>query len=236
MYQGLEYRPPIFEIGLKGYVYGAEAVALAVAADRLAAEFDVTVIVDPQIVDIPSIASATRNLLVFAQHMDSVPIGRGAGRVLPEAIKQAGAVGTMLNHSESRITLHEMAKTIRRADEVGLATLVCADSPEEAAAVALLRPNMILAEPPDLVGTSTAVGSEMRDFVSQVLGLVRPIDQRIIVFCSAGIRSPEDVSDVLRLGVDATGSTSGILKSSDPVGTMRSMIRAMRETWDDMHR
>jgi triosephosphate isomerase len=43
---------------------------------------------------------------------------------------------------------------IRRAREVGLATMVCADSPEEAAAVALLGPDIVLAEPPELIATS----------------------------------------------------------------------------------
>ena len=34
------------------------------------------------------------------------------------------------------------------------------------------------------------------------------------------------------LGAEATGCTSGILKSKDPVRSMREMIRTLRETWD----
>ena len=66
------------------------------------------------------------------------------------------AVGVLLNHAEKRLTLSEIGRTIRRADEVGLATLVCADTPEEAAAVAHLGPNIILAEPPELIGSGLA--------------------------------------------------------------------------------
>ena len=150
MHKDARLKAPVFEIGLKGYVYGAEAVRLAREADRLSHQYGVTVIFDPQHVDIPAVARETQHLLVFAQHMDPVKVGRGAGSVLPEAIKEAGAVGTMLNHSERRMTLAEIYRAIKRADEVGLATMVCADSPEEAAAIAQLGPNIVLAEPPEL--------------------------------------------------------------------------------------
>ncbi len=49
----------------------------------------------PQYSDIYRVAEATEKVLVFAQHMDSLPIGRGLGAVLPEAVKAAGAVGVM---------------------------------------------------------------------------------------------------------------------------------------------
>ncbi len=236
MFRGIEFKLPIFEIGLKGYLYGNDAVQLAVAADKVALEYGVTIIFSPQHVDIPKIADATEHIHVFAQHMDSIPIGRGNGRILPESIKQAGAVGTLLNHCEFRLGLHEIAETIQRADEVGLATLVCADSPQEAAAIAQFHPNMILAEPPDLIGTDNSVASVKQDFVKRTMELVREIDSDITVFCSAGIRTPENVADIVRLGVEATGATSGIVKASDPIGMMRCMIKTMKETWNEMNK
>ncbi|MEO8461644.1 MAG: triose-phosphate isomerase, partial [Chloroflexota bacterium] len=77
--------PPVFEIGLKGYSWGREAVRLAVEADHLAAEFGVSIVFDPQAVDIQAISEATTRLLIFAQHMDPVEPGRGVGAVLAEA-------------------------------------------------------------------------------------------------------------------------------------------------------
>jgi triosephosphate isomerase len=231
LYTGIALRPPIFEIGLKGYLYGAAAVTLAREAEWAAQENGVTVIFSPQYVDIPAVAGATKHLRVFAQHMDPVGIGRGNGSVLPEALKEAGAQGTMLNHSERRITLGEIARAIERADEVGLATLVCSDSPEEAAAVAQLGPNIVLAEPPDLIGGQRSVGAAMAGFVEETIRLVKGIDPRIVVMCAAGVRTPEDVANMVSLGVEATGSTSGILTAEDPVARMRAMIAAMAEAW-----
>jgi triosephosphate isomerase len=235
VYNGIVLRKPLFEIGLKGYLYGDAAVDLAVEADRVSAECGVSVIFDPQYVDIPAVARATKNLLVFSQHMDPVEVGRGAGMVLPEAIKAAGAVGTMLNHSERRMTLAEISGAIRRADEVGLATMVCTDSPEEAAAIAQLGPNIVLAEPPELIGGTRSVATEMRDFVQRTIDMVGRIDPEIIVMCSAGIHTPEDVSAMVALGVGATGSTSGILQAADPIAQMRAMIQAMQMSWAKIH-
>lgn len=226
---------PIFEIGLKGYAWGAEAVRLARAADRLGRELEVTVIFDPQHVDIPAVARATRHVAVFAQHMDPVAAGRGAGYVLPEAIREAGAVGTMLNHSERRMTLADIHRAIRRAHEVGLATMVCADSPEEAAAVALLGADIVLAEPPELIATSRSAATEMRGFVEQAVAMVGRIDPGIIVMCGAGVQTPDDVARMVGLGVGGTGSSSSILRAADPIAQMEALIGAMHKAWMDVH-
>jgi len=128
MFTGIEINPPFFEVGPKAYLYGRDALALARYADHLSRKYDVRIIFTPQSVDIWNIAHHTKHILVFAQHMDLIGIGRGIGTVLPEAVKAAGAVGVLLNHVEKRLTLPQITETIRRADEVGLMSMVCADT------------------------------------------------------------------------------------------------------------
>jgi triosephosphate isomerase len=234
-HRGVTLRPPIFEIGLKGYLWGEAALRLAREADRAAAELDVTVVFDPQAVDIPAVAEATEHLLVFAQHMDGVQPGRGQGAMLPEALKAAGAVGAMLNHTERPMTLAAIDAAIRRGREVGLLTLVATDSPEQGAAIARLGPDIVLAEPPELIGGERSVATAMRDFVERTLELVGAVDPGIVVMSAAGIRTPADVTHMVELGVGATGTTSGITLAEDPVSQTRAMLRAMREAWDRVH-
>lgn len=225
-------QPPIFELGLKGYLYGRDAVELAREADRISRKHGITIIYDPQHVDIPAVAAATEEILVFAQHMDPVEVGIGAGSVLAEALKAAGAHGTLLNHAEKPMGLSDIAGAIRRARAIGLLTLVCADSPAEAAAIAHLNPTMILAEPPDLIGTGKSVGLEGSDFIRLSQEMVKRVNPEIIVFNSAGIRTPDDVANIIRAGAEATGSTSGVLKAADPVRMLEDMVRAMKEAWE----
>lgn len=153
MYKGLEIKPPFFEIGPKAYLYGEGMLELAKAADKAAKKYDVRIILKPQYTDIRLLVKETENLLIFAQHMDALPVGRGLGSVLPEAVKAAGAVGVMLNHAEKPMSISDLRRTIKRADEVGLVFIVCADSIEEASAIAHFAPNIIVAEPSELIGT-----------------------------------------------------------------------------------
>ena len=156
VYAGRIIQPPFFEIGPKAYLYGEEMRKLARAADAASARYGVRVILTPQYTDIPMLTEETENLLIFAQHMDPLPVGRGLGSVLPEAVKAAGAAGVMLNHAEKPMTVSGLRRAIQRADEVGLLTIVCADSLQEAAAIAHFSPNIIVAEPTELIGTGQA--------------------------------------------------------------------------------
>ena len=165
--------------------------------------------------------------------MDSLPIGRGYGSVLPEAVKAAGAVGVILNHSEKRISLAELNKTIKRADEVGLATMVCADTIEEAAAIANLAPNIIVAEEPELIGTGKTSDA---DYVKKTIEVVHSINPDIYVLQGAGISSGKDVYKVIKAGAVATGSSSGIYKAVDPAAMVEEMIHAMRKAWDELQK
>lgn len=228
-------RPPVFEIGLKGYCWGAEAVELAEAADKLAEEFGVSIVYDPQTVDIPAVVAATTRILVFAQHMDPFAPGRGVGGTLAEALRDAGADGTLLNHSEKPMPIGAMARSIERARAADLFTLVFADSPAEAAALAHLGPDIILAEPPELIATGVSAGNVMAGFVADTVAAVRAVDPAILVMSGAGVNGPDDVERMIRLGLDGTGSSSGILRAADPVATMRSMIEAEARAWADTH-
>jgi len=228
-------RGPLFELGLKGYLHGRKAVELAKVADRISRDTGVTLIYTPQIVDIRAVAEATQHVLVCCPHLDPVLPGRGSGCVLAEAVKEAGAHAVLLNHAERPVTMNHMARAIQRAKEVGLLTIVCADSPEEAAAQANLGPDIILAEPSDLIGGTKSVASEKKDFIAHTLKKVRSVNPQILVFNSAGIRTPEDAAAVILAGADGTGSTSGVLTSSVPAGMLEAMVRAVRKAWDSLH-
>ncbi len=228
-------RAPVFEVGLKGYSWGADAVRLAEAADRLAERLGVSIVLNPQAVDIRPVADATSRILVFAQHMDPVEPGRGVGAVLAEALRDAGAAGTLLNHSERPMALGAMARAIERAKAVGLFTLVFADSPAEAAALAHLGPDIVLAEPPELIATGISAGNVMAGFVADTLAAVKAVDPAVLVMSGAGVTGPEDVDRMIRLGLDGTGASSGILRAADPIAAMTAMLEAEARAWAATH-
>ena len=225
-------KPPFFEVGPKALLYGEKMLKLAQVIDKTAMKYDLDVIVTPQYTDISLLANNTERILVFAQHMDPLPVGRGLGSVLPEAVKAAGAVGVMLNHAEKKLTLDVVEKTIARADEVGLATIVCADTVEELTAIAKLGPNLLVAEPTELIGTGKTSDS---NYVIETIKQVREINPDIMVLQGAGISNGQDVYNTIKLGAQATGSTSGILKAADPEAMVEEMLYNLRKAWDELH-
>ena len=124
MKKDFKIKPPFFEIGPKAFFYGQRALKLAKAAERASKKYDVRIIFTPQYTDIRLLAQETSHLYIFAQHLDSLQIGRGHGLVLAEALKDAGASGVILNHSEKPMVLSEIRKSIQRAKEVGLISMV----------------------------------------------------------------------------------------------------------------
>ena len=232
MYKPYKIRAPFFEIGPKCIMWGERMLKLAKHVDKIAYKYDLDIIVTPQYADIRLLAENTENLHIYAQHIDPLVPGRGLGSVLAESVKEAGAVGVMLNHAEKHLDLETIKATIARADDAGLATIVCADSVEEVAAIAKMGPNLIVAEPTELIGTGVA--SDM-GYVVDTIEAVRKINPDIMVLQGAGISGPDDVANVIRAGAQATGCTSGILKADDPEAAAEEMLWALRKTWDEVH-
>ena len=118
-------KAPFFEIGPKSYLYGDEILDLAKAADAASEKYGVDIIFTCPVVDIRRVKENTKHIHVFAPHMDPIPVGRGLADILPESLVAAGAEGVMLNHVEKPVTFEVLAETIKRAEEVGLLTIVC---------------------------------------------------------------------------------------------------------------
>ena len=225
-------KAPFFEIGPKSYLYGQDVIDLAKAADAASEKYDVDIIFTTPVVEIARVKAATRRIHVFAPHMDPIRPGRGLADTLPESLVAAGAEGVMLNHCEKPLTLGVLKATIERAKEVGLTTIVCADSCAEAGMIARLKPDIIVAEPTELVGTGVSCGPE---YVKTAMQAVKDVDPDILVLTAAGIAGGQDVYDIIAAGADATGSSSGVAKAADRAAMVDEMISAARRAWDERH-
>ena len=230
MLKNYKISEPFFEYGPKCYMYGKTLLDMAIGLDKLAEKYDVDVVLDIPDTEIFNVARHVKRVQVYSQHMDSIPVGRGMGRTLPEAVKAAGAAGVMLNHAEHKLTLEEIEKAIKRADEVGLATMVCADSIEEVKAVAKLGPNILVAEPSELIGTGKPAD---KAYVDEVIKVIREINPEIKPFPSAGISKGEDCYNIIKAGASASGCSSAIAKAAEPLKLAEEMIAAVRRAYDE---
>ena len=218
-------KEPVIAINFKSYVEatGERALKIAKAAEKVYKETGITIVVAPQLVDLYRIAQEVE-IPVFAQHIDPIKPGSHTGHVLPEAVKEAGAVGTLLNHSENRMILADLEAAIRRAEEVGLTTIVCSNNPAVSAAVAALNPDYVAVEPPELIGTGIPVSKAKPEVITDTVELVRKVNPEVKVLTGAGISTGEDVKKALELGTVGVLLASGVTKAKDPEKAIKNLV------------
>lgn len=227
----MEIQAPFFTFNPKSYFYGEQLLELAKKADELAERYPyLTILVTAPYADLANIASHTKHIIVTAQHMDGIDPGRGMGAVLPESIYQAGARAVFLNHAERPLQLAELVQSIEKAQDLGIKTIVCANSLEEARSIALLKPDILLCEPTELIGTGK---TSDESYVQKTNSAIKEIDPNIFILQAAGISTPEDVYHTLQMGADGTGCTSGITEADSPAKMLEEMIEAVNRIYKE---
>lgn len=224
-------KSPFLVVNPKSYLYGKESLALARDADQVAKDTGLPIIFTCPYADIRLIRENTHNIIVCVQSMDPLTPGRGMGHVLPESLKEAGADAVFLNHAENPKTLSDLYKCILRASELDMTSIVCADSITEARAVACMNPDIVLAEPTDLIGTGHVADDS---YTIETIQEVRKVNPDVQIMVASGVSTAEDCYHVIRLGADGTGGTSGILNAPSPAGRIREMAEAIVRAKEDI--
>jgi triosephosphate isomerase len=222
-------RTPTILVNFKTYseATGRRAVELATKSEKVSKETGTSIAVAPQFADITIIAKAVE-IPVFAQHIDPITPGGYTGHVLAESVKEAGASGTLINHSERQLKLSDIDLAIRLAREKGLVSCVCANNPSVSAAVAALKPDVVSVEPPELIGTGIPVSKAQPEVVTNTVKLVREVNAEVTILCGAGISRGEDVAAALKLGTQGVLVASGIVKAKDPYSMLREFADATK--------
>lgn len=213
----VEIKLPVIAVNFKTYpqATGEKAVLLAQTCEKVAKEYDVSVVVAPQIADLYRISRAV-SIPVFSQHMDPYEPGRFTGYVLGPALVEAGCSGTLLNHSEHRMQMADIEAAIRIADHLDLYTLVCTNNPAVSVAAASLGPSAVAVEPPELIGTGISVSQAQPEVITGTVEQIRAVNKEITILCGAGISTGEDVNAAIRLGSQGVLLASAVAKSDKP--------------------
>ena len=206
---------PLVLVNLKAYTeaIGSKAEELARTAAKVMADTGVCIGLAPQYTEIRQLSRL--GIPVFSQHIDPIQPGSFTGHVLPEAIAAAGAVGTILNHSEQQLRLSDIELSVERAKSAGLTSVVCANSTKVGVSAASLGPEMVAIEPPELIGSGIAVSKAKPEIVSNSVEAIRKVNPNVTVLCGAGISSGSDVSAAIKLGSSGVLVASGVVKAPD---------------------
>ncbi|MEM0373566.1 MAG: triose-phosphate isomerase [Sulfolobaceae archaeon] len=219
-------KPPIIVINYKVYEnsFGRVGIEIAKGIDKLSKEYGIDIIVAVPATMINRIAAEVENISVYSQHVDSNPLGAYTGSIPPELIKEAGAKGSLINHSEKRILLNDLPELLVRMKGLGLESIVCVDNYSLVYPIGLLSPNAILIEPPELIGTGKAVSKVKPEVITNAVREIKKVSG-VYLIAGAGITNEEDVYISIKLGADGVGAASAVMKSSSPISVVEGFIR-----------
>jgi len=201
--------------------YPCDPVEVAEAAAEVADDTGVRIAVAPQAAHLDRVAET--GVETWAQHVSPVEYGSHTGSTLAEAAAAAGAVGTLLNHSENRLKLADIDASLRAAERADLETVVCANNPRQIAAAAALDPDAVAVEPPELIGTGTPVSKADPDIVTDSVDAAASVSD-VPVLCGAGISTGEDLDAAAGLGAEGVLLASGVAKADDPKAALEALV------------
>lgn len=202
---------------------GRRADIIAQAAQQVAEESGVAIAIAPTFTDIHRIARHF-DIPVYAQHIDAVMPGAFTGHVTAEVVKAAGAVGTLINHSERRMTLADIEVAVRAAKEHQLTTVVCTNNDAATAAAAVFNPTYLAVEPPELIGGKISVSEADPGIIERSVAAAKRVNPSVEVLAGAGIHSGTCVRTALDLGTAGVLLASSVVKADDPARVLQDLV------------
>ena len=219
---------PTIVLNVKTYAEatGDKALEIAETMEQVAKETGASMAISVQASDI-TICAQKVDIPIYAEHIDPIKPGSHTGWTLPEAVKAAGAVGTLINHSEHRLQLADIEVCIIRAKELGLDQIVCSNTIGTSKAIATLSPQFVAVEPPELIGGDISVTTADPGIVSGTVEAVKKINKDVKVLCGAGVKNGKDVAKSIELGAEGVLLASGVVKAADKEKVLRDLASGL---------
>jgi triosephosphate isomerase len=219
---------PLVVLNFKTYLEstGANALKLAKLCDDVARETGAGIVVVPQLVDVRMISQSV-SIPVYAQSVENIKPGSSTGHALPEAVKEAGASGCLLNHSECRLKLADIDALIVKLRELKMSSIVCTNNVAVTKAAAALNPDYVAVEPPELIGSGISVSKAQPEIVTGSVDAVKKVNAGVHVLCGAGISNGEDFKKAVELGAEGVLLASGVIKAKDQRAALLDLVKGL---------
>jgi triosephosphate isomerase (TIM) len=203
-------------INLKNYleISGDTILSLAREAEKVSERTDTEIILSPPQVLLAWVVKNTK-LSVIAQHVDIQQPGPSTGFSIPETLKNAGAIGSLLNHSEHPLTKEIVKNLIQRLRNLGLLSIVCAKNLSELKDISAMSPDYVAIEPPELIGTKKSIATEKPSLITDSSQYLKSVANGPGLICGAGINSSEDIRIAIDLGSKGILAASSVVKSNN---------------------
>ncbi len=216
-------------VNFKNYqeVFGEGSVRLARALEEAADESGISAIAAPPTPMLALVAARTK-VRVYSQTVGAKVGDKTTGEVLPEAVRAAGASGTILNHSEAKKPISELRSVVPRLLGIGMEVCICAETTEEAVRLVSLRPQYLAIEPPELIGSGVAVSKARPELIERSVSALKKASYEGKLLCGAGIVTGQDVAKAVELGTEGVLVASSVVKAKDWGAKLRELAGSLK--------
>ena len=218
----------MFIINCKNYeeVSGDKIIKFVKTAEKVSKKYKIKIAIAPPQHLIGMVSKSS--IPILAQHVDNSKVGSTTGFIIPELLKKSKVRGSLINHSEHRISSKEIEKLILKLKELKMISVLCVKNVSEARKYAKLNPDYIAIEPPELIGSGKAVSKERPELITKAANAVKSANNNTKLLCGAGIVSGQDVAKAIELGSKGILVASGIIKAKKWDKIMSEFAQSMK--------
>jgi len=196
-----------------------QVIKILSSVKKVVNETNIPIIAVAQATDIYRIKKEL-GIEIWSQHVDPIDPGKNTGWISPYSIKEAGATGVLINHSEHKISEEAVVKTVEKAKQYGLKTMVIGQSPEMVIKYDSLDADFVSYEKEDLIASSTSLIDQQEAAIRE---LVKKIKHPLII--GAGINDGEDTKKTKAAGAAGVLMATYFVTAPDPEAKLRELAQ-----------
>lgn len=213
-------------INFKTYLQGtgANAIKLAQICEQVSQGKKIEIIPIVQVADIYPVKQAVE-IPVWVQYVDPVLPGKTTGFITLESVLEAGASGTLLNHSEHQIPPGTVKQVLARVQSLkskvqNFETMVAAKTLGQLEKLIKLKPDFIAYEIADLIGGKVSITDASPKSIEKVIKIAGEVP----LIVGAGINKAEDLAVARKLGAAGVLIASAVVLAENQRRKLEELI------------
>ncbi len=199
-----------------------EGIKKLSSVKKVSEEFNIPIIAVAQATEIYRIKKEL-DIEVWAQHIDPIDPGRNTGWISPFSVKEAGATGVLINHSEHKLKEEVILETIKKARQYNLKTLLIGQTVEMVKRFDSYDIDYLSFEKEDLIASTISMIDQQEETIKS---LVKTIKHPLII--GAGINDGEDARKSKAAGAAGILMATYFIQASDPEQKLKELAEGFK--------
>lgn len=200
-----------------------QVIELLSSVKKIIAETNVPIISVAQATDIYRIKKEL-DIEVWAQHVDPIDPGKNTGWISPYSVREAGATGVLINHSEHKVNETVILETIKKARQYNLKIVLIGQTVEMIKKFDSFDVDFLSFEKEDLIAGSISMIDQQE---AAITDLVKTLKHPLII--GAGINDGEDTRKSKAAGAVGVLMATYFVTAPNPEAKLRELAEAFKK-------